>query len=53
VTHTKKPGKKRPPVEEYLKLQGRYKHLFEPERDQQLLAEIQARVDVYWAEVEG
>ncbi|MGD1991502.1 MAG: thiamine pyrophosphate-dependent enzyme [Chromatiales bacterium] len=53
VTHTKKPGKKRPPVEEYLKLQGRYRHLFEPERDEQLLAEIQARVDAYWAEIEG
>ncbi len=48
VTHTKIP-RQRKPVEEYLALQGRFAHLFEPERDTELLAEAQARVDAYWA----
>ena len=39
------------PVEEYLKTQGRFRHLFEPRRDERLLGEIQARVDTYWAAV--
>jgi pyruvate ferredoxin oxidoreductase beta subunit len=47
VIHTKVP-RERKPVEEYLKLQGRYKHLFEPERNDDLIAEIQNRVDRYW-----
>jgi pyruvate ferredoxin oxidoreductase beta subunit len=47
VIHTKIP-RDRPPVEEYLKLQGRFKHLFQPERNEQLLGEIQAKVDAYW-----
>jgi pyruvate ferredoxin oxidoreductase beta subunit len=51
VTHTKKP-RKRPPVEEYLKLQGRFAHLFRPERNEVALCEIQARVDAYWDTVE-
>jgi pyruvate ferredoxin oxidoreductase beta subunit len=51
VTHTKIPSE-RMPVEEYLMKQGRFRHLFEPERNEALLAEIQARVDAYWAEVE-
>jgi pyruvate ferredoxin oxidoreductase beta subunit len=51
VVHTKVPHH-RVPVEEYLKLQGRFRHLFEPERNETLLAEIQARVDAYWAGVE-
>lgn len=51
VTHTRIPHP-RVPVEEYLKLQGRFKHLFEPVRDDFTLADIQARVDAYWAEVE-
>lgn len=52
LVHTKIPHP-RVPVEEYLKLQGRFKHLFEPERDEAMLAEIQARVDAYWAAVEA
>jgi pyruvate ferredoxin oxidoreductase beta subunit len=40
------------PVERYLETQGRFKHLFEPQRQEALLAEIQGRVDAYWAEVE-
>ena len=50
VTHTRLP-RDRPPVEEYLKLQGRFAHLFEPARDEELLADIQARVDRYWDRV--
>lgn len=47
IVHTRMP-KKRPPVEEYLKLQGRFQHLFEPERDEAAIAEIQRWVDDYW-----
>ena len=50
VIHTKMP-KQRKPVEEYLKLQGRFKHLFHPKRDEQGIAEIQARIDAYWDNV--
>ena len=38
-------------MEEYLKLQGRFKHLFTPQRNDALLAEIQAKVDAYWENV--
>lgn len=51
VTHTRTPHP-RVPVEEYLKLQGRFKHLFEPKRDDFTIADIQARVDAYWSEIE-
>ena len=47
VTHTKVPLR-RVPVERYLEKQGRFSHLFEPDRDETLLAEIQAGVDAYW-----
>ena len=47
VVHTKI-SRQRIPVEEYLKLQGRFTHLFEPHRNDAMLAEIQARVDAYW-----
>ena len=50
VTHTKVPSE-RVPVEDYLKKQGRFAHLFAPQRNEALLAEIQARVDAYWSEV--
>jgi pyruvate ferredoxin oxidoreductase beta subunit len=50
VVHTKVPSE-RLPVEEYLKKQGRFRHLFEPRRNEALLADIQARVDAYWTEV--
>jgi pyruvate ferredoxin oxidoreductase beta subunit len=52
VVHTRIPHP-RVPVEEYLKLQGRFAHLFSPARNASLLAEIQAAVDAYWAEVEA
>lgn len=47
VVHTKAP-RERKPVEEYLRLQGRYKHLFEPQRNDPLIAQIQHKVDLYW-----
>ena len=51
VTHTRVVRDRRP-VEEYLALQARFAHLFEPERDEATLDEIQRRVDAYWAAVE-
>jgi pyruvate ferredoxin oxidoreductase beta subunit len=50
VVHTHIPHP-RLPVEDYLKKQGRFRHLFEPVRNEPLLAEIQAAVDRYWADV--
>lgn len=52
VVHTKVP-RARKPVEDYLRLQGRFRHLFEPTRDEVVLAAIQERVDAYWARVAG
>jgi len=52
VTHTRVPHP-RTPVEEYLKLQGRFAHLFEPERNETALAEIQAHVDAYWENIDA
>ncbi len=50
VIHTHVP-RDRPPVEEYLKLQGRFANLFTPERNEEMLADIQRRVDRYWESV--
>ena len=50
VVHTKIPHK-RLPVEAYLERQGRFAHLFSPQRNEVLLKEIQARVDAYWERV--
>ena len=50
IVHTRVP-RERPPVEEYLRLQGRFSHLFKPEKNSALIAEIQARVDSYWDKV--
>jgi pyruvate ferredoxin oxidoreductase beta subunit len=36
------------PVEEYLNIQGRYRHFFRPERRDDLLDSIQAGVDLRW-----
>ena len=47
VTHTKTPHP-RLPVEDYLKRQGRFRHLFEPTRNEREIAAIQAAVDRYW-----
>jgi len=43
----KNPDKK-VPIEEYLKLQGRFRHLFKPTRRDDLINEIQQRVDKEW-----
>ena len=51
VVHTKMPHP-RIPVEEYLKKQGRFAHLFTPQRDEALLAQLQAKVDAYWEGIE-
>lgn len=50
LVHTRIP-RERAPVEEYLRLQGRFAHLFSPRTDSEMIAEIQARVDSYWSEV--
>lgn len=50
VVHTKRPHP-RAPVEAYLQRQGRFAHLFAPERNEALLADIQNAVDAYWAAV--
>ncbi|MBI3090602.1 MAG: pyruvate synthase [Candidatus Tectomicrobia bacterium] len=47
VTHTHIP-RRRKPVEEYLRGQGRYAHLFEPTRNDAALRLIQEQVDRYW-----
>lgn len=51
VVHTKLPHP-RIPIEEYLQKQGRFAHLFKPQRDEALLAELQAKVDAYWEGIE-
>ncbi len=51
VEHTRIVTKKRP-VDEYLKMQGRFSHLFEPRRNEKVLDEIQTRVNDYWKNVE-
>jgi pyruvate ferredoxin oxidoreductase beta subunit len=38
-------------VEDYLRLQGRFAHLFTPQADPAIVADIQARVDSYWDKV--
>lgn len=50
VVHTKVP-RERKPVEDYLRTQGRFRHLFEPERREDLLTAWQAGVDAYWEAV--
>lgn len=52
VVHTRVPHP-RAPVETYLKLQGRFEHLFNPHRNETRLREIQDAVDAYWAPLEA
>ncbi|MBO3768661.1 MAG: thiamine pyrophosphate-dependent enzyme [Thermoproteota archaeon] len=47
IKHTYIP-KKRIPVEEYLKIQGRFEHLFKPVKNKEAIEEIQRKVDKYW-----
>ncbi len=51
VSHTRIPHP-RLPVEDYLRTQRRFAHLFEPDRDDVRLAEIQSSVDAYWQGIE-
>lgn len=55
VTHNRLPqsqGEDRKALlEEYLQMQGRFSHLFQPKRNEKLLAEIQNRVDAYWENI--
>jgi pyruvate ferredoxin oxidoreductase beta subunit len=50
VVHTKVPHP-RLPVEDYLRTQGRFRHLFEPARDEARLAAISHAVDSYWQQI--
>lgn len=50
ITHTH-PPKTRLPVEDYLSRQGRFAHLFQPQRNEAEIKAIQAAVDAYWSEV--
>ncbi len=47
---TYKPREKLP-IEEWLKPQGRFRHLFKSERGKELIAELQAAVDRHWEEL--
>jgi pyruvate ferredoxin oxidoreductase beta subunit len=47
IVHTR-PPRRRLPVERWLEAQGRFRHLFAPERRQDLIDEIQQDVDRYW-----
>jgi len=50
VVHTRMPHP-RVPVEQYLKTQGRFAHLFEPARNEALIGAMQAKVDAYWSDI--
>lgn len=45
---TYNPRKKKKPIEVWLKRQGRFSHLFKPEKDTEALEQIQAEVDKRW-----
>jgi pyruvate ferredoxin oxidoreductase beta subunit len=51
VAHTYIPSKRKP-VEDYLKVQRRFAHLFKPVKNESIIAEIQKQVDEYWSKVE-
>jgi pyruvate ferredoxin oxidoreductase beta subunit len=48
--HTYVPGHFRP-VEEYLQPQRRFRHLFQPARQEAVLQQIQSHVEAYWQQV--
>jgi pyruvate ferredoxin oxidoreductase beta subunit len=50
VAHTKTP-RRRVSVERWLETQGRFRHLFEPERRGELIDQLQRSVDGYWQAV--
>lgn len=47
VRHTYVPSRFRP-VTEYLEPQRRFRHLFKPKRQDNVIGQIQAKVDAYW-----
>lgn len=47
VRHTYVPNRLKP-VEEYLRPQRRFRHLFQPARQEQILKQIQDNVNAYW-----
>jgi pyruvate ferredoxin oxidoreductase beta subunit len=49
IVHTKVMHPRRP-VEDYLGRQGRFRHLFQPQRNEAMLRQIQAEIDRYWNE---
>lgn len=49
VSHTKKPSRLIP-VENYLEKQGRFRHLFEPQKKDAVLRDIQNNITSYWQE---
>jgi len=51
VVHTVRPPHFRP-VEDYLQGQARYRHLFDPVRQEDILSQLQTEVDHYWAEAD-
>lgn len=51
LVHTKRP-RQFVPVEEYLKMQRRFRHLFVPERRDDIIAAIQNNVNRYWERYE-
>jgi pyruvate ferredoxin oxidoreductase beta subunit len=50
VSHTFIPRRLKP-VEEYLKIQGRFSHLFYPVKRDDVIAKIQREVEEYWRKV--
>ncbi len=51
VHHSHVPLPQKPPVDEYLKKQGRFHDLFSPQRNSKVIAEIQTGVDSYWKNI--
>jgi pyruvate ferredoxin oxidoreductase beta subunit len=41
------------PLKSISRLQGRFRHLFEPTRQDEAIRHIQQRVDTYWKQVSG
>lgn len=52
MRHTCIPSRLKP-VEEYLQMQGRFKHLFTPHRQEETIKKIQDDVNNYWTQYKG
>jgi pyruvate ferredoxin oxidoreductase beta subunit len=42
------PGKRKKPIEEFMKPQGRYKHLFKPKKNKEIIKRVQDKIDADW-----